>query len=383
MRTHTWAAEEMSPFKLGQVSQLIQDIHKDTGLMLAPYFTIGQIVFLIAFVLYMVAAIYALAADFEAAEDGCAQEHWVWLYVLLATVIPTGMGFVMGLVKTGLNIADLKKNCGWEVPAAFLSFPAPVLSVVLGILGILLWTNMDDACDATYTSKFFFLYTIFHIQVILMGVSAIFGTLTCIAQGTVFIASLNPSDPDLNELKARLKDAEVNRDNAHRDYVNGAEQVVSRLKKELAAAEKDRERMQKQLKPDPEDPDAIKFPKTFGEFSEMTVRVLAPLEDLSPFKLGQIQILISDISAAAGEAVAPYFAIAMVFFLMAFAGYLAMVCLSGAASCAWECGRECGRGRVHLRAYPSSCMPLCICLCPCICAHIRISLLLSACAFMC
>ena len=42
-------AEEISPFKLGQVSQLISDINKDAGLFVAPMFTMGQIVFLIAF----------------------------------------------------------------------------------------------------------------------------------------------------------------------------------------------------------------------------------------------------------------------------------------------------------------------------------------------
>ena len=69
--------------------------------------------------------------------------------MLLSTAIPTGLGFVMGLVKTGLNILDLKKRIGWEVPAICLSFPAPVLSVVLGILGIVLWANMDSGCDGT------------------------------------------------------------------------------------------------------------------------------------------------------------------------------------------------------------------------------------------
>ena len=37
-------------------------------------------------------------------DAACAEESWVWLYVLLAIVIPTSLGFVMGLVKTGLNL---------------------------------------------------------------------------------------------------------------------------------------------------------------------------------------------------------------------------------------------------------------------------------------
>lgn len=98
-------------------------------------------------------------------QDSCAEESWVWLFVLLAVAIPTGLGFVMGLVKTGLNMANLKKRFGWEIPPALLSFPGPVLYVVLGILGILLWVNMSDACDATYSGSYFLLYVIFKIQV--------------------------------------------------------------------------------------------------------------------------------------------------------------------------------------------------------------------------
>jgi len=324
-------AEELSPFKLGQISQLIQDVHKDTGLMLAPYFTMGQVAFLIAFVLYLTTAIVAIVLDFGAASDGCADEHWVWLFVLLSTAIPTGLGFVMGLVKTGLNILDLKKRIGWEVPAICLSFPAPVLSVVLGILGIVLWANMDSGCDGTYSSTYGLLYTVFKVQVLVMGISAIFGTLTCIAQGSIFLASLNPSDPDLDQLKADLKQAESNRDAARGAYEKGAEQIVSRLKKELAAAEKERDTLKKKVKPDPEDPDAVKLPASFSEFSEMAVKTLAPMEEISPFKLGQIQILISDIHAGAGEAVAPYFALGMVFFLMSFAAYFVLAIISLAA----------------------------------------------------
>ena len=241
------AAEEVSPFKLGQIQQLIADINKDAGLFVAPVFTMGQIVFLLAFVVYLAAAIFALVLDFDAAENACAAEHWVWLYVLLVTAIPTGLGFVMGIVKTVLLAVNLKKRIGWEVPAVFLSFPGPVSYIVLGIFGILLWANMDAGCDSFYESSHFLLYTIFHIQVILMGIASIFGVMTCIAQGTVFIASLNPKDPDLEKLKEALNEAESNLQSAEREYQAGAEQIVSRLKKELAEAERERDDLKKQV----------------------------------------------------------------------------------------------------------------------------------------
>merc|ERR1712216_78709 len=137
-------AEELSPFKLGQIQKLIADINADAGLWVAPYFVTGQILFLVAFALYLVTAILAIVVDFGAAEDACAEKSWVWLYVLLAVAIPTGLGFVMGMVKQGLMLANLKKRVGWEVPPALLSFPGPVLYVVLGILGILLWAQMES-----------------------------------------------------------------------------------------------------------------------------------------------------------------------------------------------------------------------------------------------
>ena len=46
----------------------------------------------------------------------CVQDSWVWLYVLLVVVIPTSLGFVMGLVKTGLS-APSKVACLPTCPA--------------------------------------------------------------------------------------------------------------------------------------------------------------------------------------------------------------------------------------------------------------------------
>jgi len=132
-----WLAplEEISPFKLGQIQILISDINKEAGEWVAPYFAIGMVFFLMAFTGYFVMAIIALVLDFEAMDAACAADSWVWLYVLLVVVIPTSLGFVMGLVKTGLNMADLKGNFGWEIPAVFLSLPGPILYIVLGVLG--------------------------------------------------------------------------------------------------------------------------------------------------------------------------------------------------------------------------------------------------------
>ena len=121
--------------ELAEVVGMSRGTIKDAGEWVAPYFAIGMVFFLMAFAAYFVLAIVALVLDFEAMDAACAADSWVWLYVLLVVVIPTSLGFVMGLVKTGLNMADLKGNFGWGVPAVFLSLPGPILYIVLGVLG--------------------------------------------------------------------------------------------------------------------------------------------------------------------------------------------------------------------------------------------------------
>jgi len=121
--------EEMSPFKVGQIQKLISDINKQAGTVVAPVFIVLQVLFLLAFVGYLVVAIVALCLDWEAMSCDCAEDSWIWLYVLLALAIPTTFGFVMGLVKAGLALADLKKNVGWEIPDVFLALPGAYTSV--------------------------------------------------------------------------------------------------------------------------------------------------------------------------------------------------------------------------------------------------------------
>jgi len=106
-------------------------------------------------------------------------------------------------------------------------------------------------------------------------------------------------------LTPKLDTSQATKDAAHRDYQAGAEQIVARLKKELADATREKDGLSEDLKhlQAPEDPDAWQYPKTFNEFSDMMCKFLAPMEEVSPFKLGQIQKLISDVNVDAGEAV--------------------------------------------------------------------------------
>merc|ERR1712127_1033315 len=65
---------------------------------------------------------------------------------------------------------------------------------------------------------------------------------------------------------------------------------------------------------------------SFESVSALVVKYLSPVEQLSPFKVGQIQKLISDIAESAGNSelggqIAPYFAIAQVIFLILFVVY--------------------------------------------------------------
>lgn len=163
------APQELSPFKLGQIKELIGEINHSAGLFVAPVFVTLQIIFLLAFVGYLVVAIFALVSDFEAASDACAHESWVWLFSLLAVAIPSGLGLVMGIVKATLKLANLRARFGWEVPPALLSFAAPCSYIALGTLGILLWVNMSASCAASYAASYALLFVIFKIQVIMLG----------------------------------------------------------------------------------------------------------------------------------------------------------------------------------------------------------------------
>jgi len=53
---------------------------------MAPYFAIGMVFFLMAFAAYFVFAVLGLVFDFAALDAACAEESWVWLFVLLAIV---------------------------------------------------------------------------------------------------------------------------------------------------------------------------------------------------------------------------------------------------------------------------------------------------------
>ena len=158
--------------------------------------------------------VIAVCVDFAAMDAPCAAQSWVWLYVLLVVIIPTSLGFVMFAVEAVLKSIDLKKNVGWEVPSVFFSFPSPIVYIVFGILGIVLWSNMGDECDKFYSTNHGMLLTMFHIQVfvfdnldsnhsahayesltilslqvIVMGVAAILGVITVWSQAVQFITS--------------------------------------------------------------------------------------------------------------------------------------------------------------------------------------------------
>ncbi|EKX45062.1 hypothetical protein GUITHDRAFT_139332 [Guillardia theta CCMP2712] len=181
--------EQLSPIKFGQMHTVIKDMNKEAGDAIANYVVFVQIIFLLLFVAYFVMGVIAVCVDFAAMDAPCAAQSWVWLYVLLVVIIPTSLGFIMFAVEAVLKSIDLKKNVGWEVPSVFFSFPSPIVYIVFGILGIVLWSNMGDECDKFYSTNHGMLLTMFHIQVIVMGVAAILGVITVWSQAVQFITS--------------------------------------------------------------------------------------------------------------------------------------------------------------------------------------------------
>jgi len=184
--------EQLSPFKVGQIQKLISDIaesagNTELGNQIAPYFAIAQVIFLILFVVYFVIGVVSLAVDAEAMDAPCAEDSWIWLYVLLVIVIPTSIGFIIGLVQSGLQMIEALKDVKYDI---FLALPSPLLMVVLGILGIVLWGGMSDECDAFYDENHGLLLYVFRLQVIIMCVASVFGSITLFGMGAALYADL-------------------------------------------------------------------------------------------------------------------------------------------------------------------------------------------------
>lgn len=184
--------EQLSPFKLGQIQKLISQIaesagNTELGDQIAPYFAVGMVIFLVLFVAYFVLGVVSLAVDAEAMDAPCAEDSWIWLYVLLVIVIPTSVGFIIGLVETGLKMIEALKDVKYEI---FLVLPSPLLNVTLGILGIVLWSGMTEECSAFYDTNHGLLLVIFHLQVIIMCVSSIFGCITLFGYAASLYADL-------------------------------------------------------------------------------------------------------------------------------------------------------------------------------------------------
>jgi len=167
----------------------------ELGGQIAPYFAVVQIVFLMMFLAYFVLGVVSVAVDFDAMDCACAEDSWIWLYVLLVIVIPTSMGVVMGFIKGAMAAADLEAKLGFDT-AIFTALPPPVLYITFGILGIVLWANMTEECGDFYSGSHGLLFVIFHIQVIIMSIASIFGLISCWAMTMVLIKQIWPSEEE-------------------------------------------------------------------------------------------------------------------------------------------------------------------------------------------
>jgi len=184
--------EQLSPFKVGQIQKLIADIaesagNTELGAQIAPYFAVAQVLFLLLFVAYFVIGVVALAVDAEAMDCPCAEDSWIWLYSLLVIVIPTSLGFILSLVQTGLQMIDALKDVKYDI---FIALPSPLLMVTLGVLGIVLWSGMTEECDAFYATNHGLLLIVFHLQVVIMVVASVFGSITLFGMGMALYADL-------------------------------------------------------------------------------------------------------------------------------------------------------------------------------------------------
>jgi len=187
--THLAPVEQLSPFKVGQVLKLISDADAQLGKTLAPAFAVVQVLFLLGFVGYFVVALVALVLDAGAMDEVCAEQTWVWLYVLIVLVVPTAIGFVLSIAQAGVRMV-FKDATALRTADMVLAIPSPLIMVFLGVTGLALWGGMEDACADFYWANFGMLLVVFYIQIVLMCVAALLGLLALCAMG---IGLLNSS----------------------------------------------------------------------------------------------------------------------------------------------------------------------------------------------
>jgi hypothetical protein len=119
----------------------------------------------------------------------------------------------------------------------------------------------------------------------------------------LIVSVLDPKHPDLDTLSRRLAEQDQHLSRVDEDYVSESESLIQRLTNQLIKTKEERDELEKQraaLKPPGGEEDQFPIPTSFGEFSAIVVKHLAPIEELSPFKLGQIQELIASVSKEAG-----------------------------------------------------------------------------------
>jgi len=176
--------EQLSPMKVGQIQKLIADGDEEMGKRAAPYFAILLVFFLLAFVGYFVTALVALVLDAKAMDDECAEETYVWLYVFVVLLLPTVLGVIVGLIQGGLNTAFPNKEDAkalLQISDFVLAIPSPLLNVGLGVLGLVLWGGMEEACAGFYWDEYAMLLVIFYIQIGLTCIGGLFGLITVVA----------------------------------------------------------------------------------------------------------------------------------------------------------------------------------------------------------
>ena len=183
-------AQKRTRTQVGQIQKLVTDADEELGKTLVPYFAMLQVFFMLAFVVYFVVALVALVLDAEAMDAQCAAQSWVWLYVLLVLVVPTIVGFVMGLVESTSRMVTSDAPV-LRVLDMLLAIPSPLVMVVLGVIGLALWGGMEDECADFYWANFGMVLLVFYVQVCLMCFSALFGLLALCGMGIGLVNSVS------------------------------------------------------------------------------------------------------------------------------------------------------------------------------------------------
>eukprot|EP00961_Rhodomonas_salina_P245135 3312493-Rhodomonas_salina.3 len=151
-------------------------------------------------------AIVVLGFEHPAKDALCAGPVWMWLYCLLALMIPAVLGCIITAVKGLLHVREQDSL----VPQVYFTIAHTSNVVVFMIVGVVLMSDLSDNkfCQSFYVETHIHLYVVFIIQVLLFTTATMVSVPLTIFQLYSFCCA--PERDDYEDLKS-LRPSSVNK----------------------------------------------------------------------------------------------------------------------------------------------------------------------------